>query len=302
MNISVIIPCYNHGHHLARKVHELETQTLRPAEIIIIDDASTDNSYEIALGLKSEIPIRVYRNTVNRKVPDTLNRGVVLSRHPYLFLTACDDQVVSWDLFEKATRAFQRYPEAGFWCAPSRFQNLDLGVGWVSGRMFDRARYVGSQEARDMLRNGTYSAQGQTMVWRKSTFTLYEAAHRWHHDCIPPLLSAIRHGFLFDPEPAVVFETRAGTYSSNGRRTPEHAESIQAVVQSILSIPDLSRTLAGSTFLSQFGIHVLPAVRGTHLWSWDLVLATLWFELKRRLAYALPKGLIQFLHRNGFSA
>jgi glycosyltransferase involved in cell wall biosynthesis len=42
--VSAIIPNYNHGHLLPKAVAALQAQCVRPSEIIIVDDGSTDDS------------------------------------------------------------------------------------------------------------------------------------------------------------------------------------------------------------------------------------------------------------------
>ena len=45
--VSVIVPNYNYGKYLERRIESILNQTFRDFEIIILDDASTDNSNEI---------------------------------------------------------------------------------------------------------------------------------------------------------------------------------------------------------------------------------------------------------------
>src|SRR5262245_22004348 len=47
-SVSVIIPTFNGGSALAPTITSLRRQTLRPIEIIVVDDGSTDNSRAVA--------------------------------------------------------------------------------------------------------------------------------------------------------------------------------------------------------------------------------------------------------------
>jgi glycosyltransferase involved in cell wall biosynthesis len=56
MKISVYIPSYNQMAYLAEAIESVLAQTLRPAQIIIIDDCSNDGSREIIEGYMSRHP------------------------------------------------------------------------------------------------------------------------------------------------------------------------------------------------------------------------------------------------------
>ena len=48
VRVSVVIPCFNYGHHLSEAVETVLAQSLRSWEIIIVDDGSTDDSAAVA--------------------------------------------------------------------------------------------------------------------------------------------------------------------------------------------------------------------------------------------------------------
>lgn len=295
MTISAILPCYNHGRLLLKKIRELESQVRPPDEIVIVDDASTDNTWETMQSLRSSVPLKLLRNAENCQVPETENRGFQESRGTHVFFTACDDDVLSSTLVESAESAFRRNPSAGFWCAASVIANLDVGVGQVVGTMFDVKRFVDPDTFRGLLRRGRYCGQGQTMVWRREAFTPYVREHRWMHDCLPPLRAALRHGFLFDPQVAARLNVRSGTYSSNGMKTVTHRKALAAVVASVLREPDLVEVLRGSPFLGQFGLPVLPFVRGGPLASRRLTQAALLTSIRRLAVRHVPRLLARLL-------
>jgi glycosyltransferase involved in cell wall biosynthesis len=48
-SISVVVPNYNHASYLPHCLNAILSQSVRPNEVIIVDDGSTDNSVEVVL-------------------------------------------------------------------------------------------------------------------------------------------------------------------------------------------------------------------------------------------------------------
>jgi len=65
-SLSVTLANYNHAQYVAQAIEAIVTQSRPPDEFIIIDDASTDNSFEIISSYASRYPyIRLERNERN---------------------------------------------------------------------------------------------------------------------------------------------------------------------------------------------------------------------------------------------
>ena len=62
--VSVIIPCYNKAPYVKEAIESVINQTFSDIEIIVVNDASTDNSAEIIKELKQ------YKNLYNRLCSD----------------------------------------------------------------------------------------------------------------------------------------------------------------------------------------------------------------------------------------
>lgn len=97
MKISVIIPNYNGESLLKRnipKTIEAIADNKDDFELIIVDDASTDNSLEVLEDLKekfsSKILIKVFKNDQNMGFSSTVNRGVKESSGDILILLNTD--------------------------------------------------------------------------------------------------------------------------------------------------------------------------------------------------------------------
>jgi glycosyltransferase involved in cell wall biosynthesis len=54
VKISVIVPVYNSSKYLQETLNSIESQTYKNIELFVIDNESTDNSYEIVQKFKNE--------------------------------------------------------------------------------------------------------------------------------------------------------------------------------------------------------------------------------------------------------
>jgi len=112
--ISAILPNYNHAGYLRDAVRSLAKQNPTPHEIIVIDDASTDESLAVLSELATAIPfLRVLREDANRGAIAALNRGIAEARGDYLYFGAADDIVLP-GLFAAMTAALRDHQEAAF--------------------------------------------------------------------------------------------------------------------------------------------------------------------------------------------
>lgn len=91
--VSVIIPNYNYARFLQRRIDCIVNQTIKPAEIIFLDDCSTDNSLEVAQEIlsKIDVPYRIIPNTVNQGVFKQWLKGIELTQHDYFWIAEADD-------------------------------------------------------------------------------------------------------------------------------------------------------------------------------------------------------------------
>src|SRR5437867_5447077 len=60
--LTVIIPAFNEARNVADTIRSLQAQTLRPAELIVVDDCSTDRTGEVARTAGARV-VRPPRNT-----------------------------------------------------------------------------------------------------------------------------------------------------------------------------------------------------------------------------------------------
>lgn len=91
-DISVIIPTYNRAERLVKAIESVLHQSLPPAEIVVVDDGSTDHTAELIdrISRSSSPPIRYFRQ-LNRGPAAARNYGIGRARHSYLAFLDSDD-------------------------------------------------------------------------------------------------------------------------------------------------------------------------------------------------------------------
>ena len=92
--VSVIIPVYNSGNKIIKCVESLIFGVYKNIEVLLIDDCSTDDSYQYCEKLAGKFNnVYSYKNKSNTGVSFTRNRGIELSKGDYLVFVDSDDWV-----------------------------------------------------------------------------------------------------------------------------------------------------------------------------------------------------------------
>lgn len=95
--ISIIIPLYNAENYISKCLDSIINQTYKNFEIIIINDKSKDNSWEVLNHYVSEnlnINFKIVNNEVNLGLSKTRNKGMDLAMGDYIFFMDNDDTLV----------------------------------------------------------------------------------------------------------------------------------------------------------------------------------------------------------------
>ena len=110
MLISVIIPTYNRAHCIGRALASVKAQGISDMEVIIGDDASTDNTVPVVKALIPEAT--VVRLPFNQGASAARNAALVLAKGDLLAFLDSDDEWLPGKL-EKQIGFLQRHPEIG---------------------------------------------------------------------------------------------------------------------------------------------------------------------------------------------
>lgn len=115
-SVSVVIPCYNYGHLLEEAVASvLDDQQGTDVRVLIIDDASPDDSAEVARKIAARDPrVEVTVHAANQGHIATYNEGLLgWANGDYSVLMSADDRLAPGAL-RRATDFLDAHPNAGF--------------------------------------------------------------------------------------------------------------------------------------------------------------------------------------------
>ena len=107
-DVVVIVPNYNKRKTLRACLESVYAQSYRPAEVIVVDDVSTDGSLEIA----REFPCTIVESPRNGGPAVARNLGVARSTAPLLFFVDSDTALAP-DAIRNAVQAYRSTPDCG---------------------------------------------------------------------------------------------------------------------------------------------------------------------------------------------
>ena len=111
--VTVIIPNYNHAPFLRRRLESVLGQTYPHFEVLLLDDASTDDSRRVIAEFDGDPRIRTFLNDTNTGVPGKQwNRGVREARGEYVWIAESDDYADP-QFLERLVPFLDAHPSAG---------------------------------------------------------------------------------------------------------------------------------------------------------------------------------------------
>jgi GT2 family glycosyltransferase len=154
LRLTAIIPNRNHAALLPRSLGAMARQRRQPDEIIVIDDASTDNSRDVIRGFLPVLPqLRLLENPERLGAVGSLNRGLRAATGDAVYCGAADD-ATDPEFIEAVLGALERHPEAGLACAEARLLTEDGTFQGLRPANMPAARegYVTASETTALLR------------------------------------------------------------------------------------------------------------------------------------------------------
>lgn len=192
--VSVIMGIYNCASTLPEAIESILNQTYTDWELIMCDDFSSDNTYQIAMQYQSQYPDKIYliKNHKNKGLNKTLNHCLKYVTGDYVARMDGDD--ISMPLrFEKEVDYLNKHPHCAIVSTPMVY--FDNSGDWGRGKSIENPRpkdfIYGTPfcHAPCMVRTEAYKAVNGYSVNTKTLraedynlwFRLYAVGYRGHN-------------------------------------------------------------------------------------------------------------------------
>ena len=223
--VSVILPVYDGAASVERAVRSIQAQTFTDWELVICDDGSRDDSFQICQALsEGDERLRLLRNPENRGLAATMNRLVQEAKGEFCAIQEQDDESIP-ERLQLEVEAMDRHPDAGVLSGVAVWRNRN-GEVWAH---FPWLLKTGGQYPtdRDELIQFLYVDQSKianaTAMIRRSLFTnhglRYDEQARMAIDW-QFFVDAAHRGPIVGIPAELVYMSRGSDRSSLTTRTP----------------------------------------------------------------------------------
>lgn len=170
MKVSIIIPVYNVSPYIERCIKSVMNQTYQDIECILVNDASPDDSIDIAKLLienyDGPIQFQILSHGHNRGLSAARNTGIDASTGDYLYFLDSDDEITP-DCIEKLSRPVLNDPTIEM--VDSCFTIITTDKNNVTSEAF-QSRPQLEFSSRESVRNFFFSRQNvHQSTWNKLT-------------------------------------------------------------------------------------------------------------------------------------
>jgi hypothetical protein len=228
--LSVVMPNYNHGAVLPKAVEAFLNQDV-PVEILIVDDASTDNSVDIVRSLCAGHPqVKLIEREQNEGPNVAVNHGLTLARGEFVTFAAADD-VVSRSFAAQSIALLKENPESAL-CFADHSLVFDRETGRhesVSLALAPRPTCFAPKEIENMLRSVHFSIPSNSVVYRREAVQAaggFRSDLLWHSDWLAIRVLCFRHGACYIPEAIAHFFVDDAGYGNRGVRSGDAQRAV----------------------------------------------------------------------------
>ncbi len=178
-SVSAIVPTYNRARLLTRAIHSILEQTYPPAQIVVVDDCSSDDTKSVIAAYAGEIPLVYIRLERNAGGGAARNAGIVRARGDYVAFLNSDDE---WQPDHLRILMGEATFRSGDFAVAGSALRVGKNPKVLPGRQYPRQRSVA--EKLHFVLSGALAFQTSTLLMPRETARrfMFDPHLRRHQD------------------------------------------------------------------------------------------------------------------------
>lgn len=177
--VSVHVASYNYEQYVGQAIESVLGQTLEDLECIIVDDSSTDRSWEIVQRYASDPRVRLIRHATNRGHLATYETALAACGGRYVVCVSADDRAIDPDALRLQADALDGDERLGL--VFTDFDVIDGSGARIARRRIDLPERIQGREAFRRFLFENFIVHSGTMVRRRCLEELGTYDHRFFH-------------------------------------------------------------------------------------------------------------------------
>lgn len=130
--VSVVVPAFNRANFIEKSILSIFSQNYSNLECIVVDDGSTDNTFDVVKGMFAKHPsvdrtkLTYLKFDKNRGIPSALNMGYRRAKGSYLCQLSSDDYWHDRDKLSKQVAILESRPSVGLVYSDYVFEEIGV--------------------------------------------------------------------------------------------------------------------------------------------------------------------------------
>ncbi|TAK76568.1 MAG: glycosyltransferase family 2 protein, partial [Gammaproteobacteria bacterium] len=237
IKISAVLPNYNMANFLPKAIQTLVDQTEKFFEIIIIDDASTDDSLKIIYDFMQRYDnIQLIKHEKNLGVNPGLNHGIEQSAADYILFCAADD----WyhpHIVTLAKAAIKKCPSVKLICGDAVVYFYDKKAPFHRMLSFPQKNtYISPAEFRSIISHHYIGFNGGSIIANRQAVMdakMLQPSLRWHADWLLQFVLALKHGLYYIDHVFAYVDLREESYCEGRHNMMQQKQVLIAMIDTL---------------------------------------------------------------------
>lgn len=232
VSLTVIMPNRNNDSLIGRALEAILNQSVKAAQVIFVDDYSTDNSREVVkFYARWHTQVKLVTPPHKQDVPKNMRWALDQVKTKYVMFCASDDYLLR-GLFEQA---LADSPDVGVICSPTLLEHGKLVYSLGKGLSSKVETFSPLEAVKALREKGTF-LPSNTAIWNTELLKSicgFDARLKWHADTFALHEMIFRKGMKYLPTPMGCVTVEDSSAMREGRKSKEHRDVCDLFLESV---------------------------------------------------------------------